>query len=1044
MKPLKLEMQAFGPYAGIEVIDFTQLQNRTMFVISGKTGAGKTSIFDGISFAIYGKASGEDRNGADLRSHFAKDDLPTEVSLEFQLRDKIYYIWRAPQQEKRKSRGDGYTIVNAKAEMYIVDGTGSRKLLAANVRETDEKIREIIQLDANQFRQILMIPQGDFRKLLTSDSKEKEIILQRLFHTQQYKKIEEKLKEKAGFLKGEVENGIDQRSRKLREIFTNGNDELEAALAEQTPSDTIILPMLEAITVEMKQTLVEIEKNIKIKQKDRDEAKRKVDEAESILNEMKSRDDLAKQKANLDEKKSLIEDKRKAVDLARRAANLEHQENICQRLKKDIDDLLGKKNKVEKELAFISKEITSAMEILKREEENKSKRESFHAEMTRLESLREEVLSFSKRKADLQRLEQEADNYRKLLEKGKLKAAEWVEAIEKHQSDLNGLRQLQDQNVVLMEENLRLAQMIDLLDQLTGSIVDRKSAKDRLDQQDKALNLAKARAQDASETLKHIEEKWYKGQAAILASKLAAGSPCPVCGSSEHPLPAHTVVGHISEEDLEAAKKDAQLIDEQLADVRQTWMIAKADVDLCEKTVFEKLEAVKKFLPDAQLDNASHLLVELQDKKAETSNQLRNNTNQTNKIPELDAKLTKLTRSLKDLNREMEETAEKERVTANEYAETKAAVQSFTHNLPEGVENIEQFDKRVTFLRVKIQQFDEALNKAQQACNRLNEQQAAQRMTLDNLKQDVEKVQNSLNVEREKFLSQLHQEGFAAYTEYAESKRDALWIQAAEEEIKAYGEEYRSINDRLKDYETRLKGVDRPDIEKLDEAFKEQENSLLAMNGQFSSLMMNIKKNEDVQSTVLSLNHQIKAIEKQYELIGHLADITRGQNTYKLTFERFVLASFLDDILTAANGRLLKMTSGRYQLLRKKERSKGNVQSGLELLVFDQYTGQERHVKTLSGGESFKAALSLALGLSDVVQEHAGGVSLETMFIDEGFGTLDPESLDQAIEALMEIQSSGRLVGIISHVPELKERIDARLEVLAGQSGSSTEFVFLS
>ncbi|VEF48257.1 SMC domain-containing protein [Bacillus freudenreichii] len=1044
MKPLKLEMQAFGPYAGIEVIDFTQLQNRTMFVISGKTGAGKTSIFDGISFAIYGKASGEDRNGADLRSHFAKDDLPTEVSLEFQLRDKIYYIWRAPQQEKRKSRGDGYTIVNAKAELYIVDGTGSRKLLAANVRETDEKIRGIIQLDANQFRQILMIPQGDFRKLLTSDSKEKEVILQRLFHTQQYKKIEEKLKEKAGFLKGEVENGIDQRSRKLREIFTNGNDELEAALAEQTPSDTIILPMLEAITVEMKQTLVEIEKNIKIKQKDRDEAKRKVDEAESILNEMKSRDDLAKQKANLDEKKSLIEDKRKAVDLARRAANLEHQENICQRLKKDIDDILGKKNKVEKELAFISKEITSAMEILKREEENKSKRESFHAEMTRLESLREEVLSFSKRKADLQRLEQEADNYRKLLEKGKLTAAEWGEAIEKHQSDLNGLRQLQDHNVVLMEENLRLTQMIDLLDQLTGSIVDRKSANDRLDQQDKALNLAKARAQDASATLKHIEEKWYKGQAAILASKLAAGSPCPVCGSSEHPLPAHTVAGHISEEDLEAAKKDAQLIDEQLAEVRQTWMIAKADVDLCEKTVFEKLEAVKKLLPDAQLDNASHLLVELQDKKAEISNQLRNNTDQTNKIPELDDKLTKLTSSLKDLNREMEETAEKERVTANEYAETKAAVQSFTHNLPEGVENIEQFDKRVTYLRVKIQQFDEALNKAQQACNRLNEQQAAQRMTLDNLKQDVEKVQNSLNVEREKFLSQLHQEGFAAYTEYAESKRDALWIQAAEEEIKAYGEEYRSINDRLKDYETRLKGVDRPDIEKLDEAFKEQENSLLAMNGQFSSLLMNIKKNEDVQSTVLSLNHQIKAIEKQYELIGHLADITRGQNTYKLTFERFVLASFLDDILTAANGRLLKMTSGRYQLLRKKERSKGNVQSGLELLVFDQYTGQERHVKTLSGGESFKAALSLALGLSDVVQEHAGGVSLETMFIDEGFGTLDPESLDQAIEALMEIQSSGRLVGIISHVPELKERIDARLEVLAGQSGSSTEFVFLS
>lgn len=193
-----------------------------------------------------------------------------------------------------------------------------------------------------------------------------------------------------------------------------------------------------------------------------------------------------------------------------------------------------------------------------------------------------------------------------------------------------------------------------------------------------------------------------------------------------------------------------------------------------------------------------------------------------------------------------------------------------------------------------------------------------------------------------------------------------------------------------------------------------------------------------------NINEEIKVLEERYKIIGHLYDISRGQNTYRITFERYVLAAFLDDILREANIRLAKMTSGRYQLLRKTDRSKGNVQSGLELLVFDQYTGRERHVKTLSGGESFKAALSLALGLADVVQTYAGGVSLETMFIDEGFGMLDPESLDQAIEALIDIQNSGRLVGIISHVPELKERIDARLEVIATQSGSTTEFQFVN
>jgi exonuclease SbcC len=192
------------------------------------------------------------------------------------------------------------------------------------------------------------------------------------------------------------------------------------------------------------------------------------------------------------------------------------------------------------------------------------------------------------------------------------------------------------------------------------------------------------------------------------------------------------------------------------------------------------------------------------------------------------------------------------------------------------------------------------------------------------------------------------------------------------------------------------------------------------------------------------MKEQQQEMEERYSIVGHLYEMARGQNPFRITFERYVLAAFLDDILKEANTRLLKMTSGRYQLLRKLDPARRNFQSGLELSLDDQYTSQERHVKTLSGGESFKAALALALGLADVVQNHAGGISLETMFIDEGFGTLDPESLDQAIEALMDIQSSGRLVGIISHVPELKERIDAQLEVMATQKGSRTAFCFSS
>lgn len=299
-------------------------------------------------------------------------------------------------------------------------------------------------------------------------------------------------------------------------------------------------------------------------------------------------------------------------------------------------------------------------------------------------------------------------------------------------------------------------------------------------------------------------------------------------------------------------------------------------------------------------------------------------------------------------------------------------------------------------------------------------------------------------VEWEAFRTKMAEQGFKEYVSYHESKKSDGELQRLRQEVRFHHEEYRSVSDRFEELTKYLTGIKEPDISSLNAAFEEIKKGIQLVQDRHTSLFVRKNENEQTVMKIERINNEIKSLEEKYQLIGHLSEMTKGQNTYRITFERYVLASFLDDILREANGRLAKMTSGRYALSRKEDRSKGNAQSGLELLVFDQYTGQERHVKTLSGGESFKAALSLALGLADIVQQYAGGVSLETMFIDEGFGTLDPESLDQAVESLIDIQSSGRLVGIISHVPELKERIDARLEVVATKSGSRTEFQFLN
>jgi DNA repair protein SbcC/Rad50 len=378
------------------------------------------------------------------------------------------------------------------------------------------------------------------------------------------------------------------------------------------------------------------------------------------------------------------------------------------------------------------------------------------------------------------------------------------------------------------------------------------------------------------------------------------------------------------------------------------------------------------------------------------------------------------------------------------FTEKKTNLTRMMNVIPENLRSEAEYEKVLSSSRKRqellVKQLEEAQQRFQAVKEKLSNETAR---LLDAVKHHTGK-QQELETEREIFINKLAEQGFEKYGMYASSKRTEAEIRGLEAEIRSYREELRSVSDRLKELTELLTDVKTPDVEGLKLELEKLNRQIEELNQQHTNLFVKKRDNEEIYSKVESLNEQMKVFEKRYELIGHLYEIAKGQNNFRITFERYVLAAFLDDILREANGRLSKMTSGRFQLLRKTDRSKGNAQSGLELLVFDQYTGQERHVKTLSGGESFKASLSLALGLADIVQNYAGGVSLETMFIDEGFGTLDPESLEQAIEALMDIQSSGRLVGIISHVPELKERIDVRLEVMADQTGSRTEFMFIN
>ncbi|MEK3886804.1 SMC family ATPase [Bacillus sp. FSL K6-3431] len=1044
MKPIKLTMQAFGPYADVEIIDFSQLGNRTMFVISGKTGSGKTTIFDGISFAIYGRASGEGRMGADLRSQFAVDDLLTEVSLEFSLRNQIYYISRSPQQEKKKARGEGYTTINAKAELYMLDEQGNRKLIAANIRDTDEKIKEIIQLDSNQFRQILMIPQGDFQKLLTSDSKEKEVILQRLFRTELYKQIEEKLKEKSSLLKKEVDASLIERTRLLKGISSHGNTNLETEIGEEILNITSVLSLLNEVQTALQTDVNGILGNINRQKIVRDDAKRKADAAEDILKQMSIRDQLLQKHKDLKAREQEVENTKVSVELAHKAAKLQHQEQLCQRLKKELDSYKSRLDIDRKKMKDEQKMLATAKTRLRQEEEKQAVREKLDSHISKLVNMREDVYSFSSKQSELEQIQLKKDRYEQDINQVRNNVANLKTKIEQQKAQLKEFEQTQIE--AFQKENTlnKIETVRKQLNSLSAAVKKENNIRTDFQIKTDMFEKAKVMNEDARVTLEKIEDSWLKGQAGHLAQHLENGEVCPVCGSIDHPKLATVSESDQTAEDVKAAKLAVSKSDQELLQVERSWMQLKTEAEVHKENAQHLINELIQLEPEFSLEKIDMFFQDYERRYKEMTQYLLTANEKVQKIPGLHTQMSKNEKEWERQNNQLNEMIDYEKRLSIQFVEAATIVTALSRKIPENIRLKEQFDIEVAKLEKEKQELLRALETARIEYTNISENLARLSGTISNIEAHMNEKEKALDMEREQFLIQLENEAFESYKVYHAAKLGAEEIKKSEDEIRAYREEYRSISDMLEDYETRLQGIDKPDLTILKSSLEDAEHSLTSLSDQHANLMLQMKRNEEINEMVNNINEKMKILEEEYHLVGHLSDITRGQNTYRLTFERFVLASFLDGILEAANARLTKMTSGRYQLLRKTDRSKGNVQSGLELLIFDQYTGQDRHVKTLSGGESFKAALSLALGLADIVQQHAGGVSLETMFIDEGFGTLDPESLDHAIEALMDIQSSGRLVGIISHVPELKERIEARLEVTANQYGSKTAFHFTS
>ncbi|HDM8964999.1 TPA: SMC family ATPase [Listeria innocua] len=1019
MRPIKLTMQAFGAYAKKEVIDFEKLGTEQIFVISGKTGAGKSTIFDAISFAIFGKANTFDRESFSMRSHFATDKEITEVTLVFRLKDKIYQISRIPQQEIAKQRGNGTTTSPQKAELYELIGD-EMKLLASSVRDVNTKMEELIQLNVDQFRQILMIPQGEFRELLVSDSKEKEVILQRLAHTVYYEKVENLLWEK----QKEAEILVVEARKKVAELA-----ELSLPGIEITGKTTTEISLLQTEAIKQEQAiLAELESALSIIRKETSEAVEKVTLAKEQLLDWQNLDLYIEEVAKLEAEKDFYQVIANRIEAAKRASNLRSQDALCIRLKEQLETAVNTEKQVAHEVELITNRFSNAKkqkEALAEQEAvlEANKRTLFQLEEMEPKIIELETVTIQKRRAEIN-WKEAADRLEKVMKTEQEIAVE-LQSMETRLGEIN-----QAELAILEAINKRTT--AEALIEKNQELVNKRMKMDLWNKQkqteEQTLKQLLTEKLAIETTIKQEESNLQQEQAATLAAHLHEGDACPVCGSVSHPQLAEYGES-ASLTTLEEAK--AKLHEKQLAinEVEKSisqleWQLAEwadiADVDLV---------AVEKLLAENR---------QLAKKLTDQINQLQTNVAQKENIQ---GALETLKNKQKELETEKNNTALQVESFHQEVQLSSGKLSYLEQAIPADLRDKTIFDKKKNELSnsikthlEQVEQVDKIFREAEKETTRLESTlQSAENTTLD--------AKEALQIQREVFKDAMKQNDFPTYEAYKQALMSVEELKSKEEQLADFERKRHLAISRQADLTEKLKNKQKPNIEQLESFMNEKQLELAQSEENTIKQRDFVLKRKELAENYQNSIQAVEKAEENYADIGLLADSARGKNARRLTFERYILAMFLDTIIHRANHRLSKMTSGRFELKRKIEKAKGNVQSGLELEVFDEYTGLTRHVKTLSGGESFKTSLALALSLAEVVQEMAGGISLETMFIDEGFGTLDPESLEAAVECLLETQENGRLVGIISHVPELKERISARLEVTATNHGSTTKFI---
>ena len=1016
MRPLKLTMSAFGPYERETVIDFTALGDCSFFLIHGATGAGKTTILDAICYAFYGDASVAGRTGSMLRSQQAGPEQETFVEFIFTIGEKTYRLRRNPdylRKSKRQTKnGNGLTAETAGAELWRIDGepvclvTGPVKVTA--------KMTELLGFASEQFRQVVLLPQGEFRRLLMADSMERQSIMEVLFRTEFYRKIEDSLKARAQKINTSYQELQKEQDFLLRDTEAANVDEFRTRLAAR------------------REQLAASQRMTREQQKNRETAQQAERQGRETASRFAALDAAQQQLAGDESKLAVVAAFRQQLERAQQAAGLADVEAQAQQALHEAAEKETAVGQQELRSQQLQQKLAVARKHAEEMRAREPERQGLQQELQRLTEYGQQSAAIGEARQRLAAAEAEAGRLQQVRQ-----AAE--EKRQQLQEGLAALQQQEKQQTQVAAGRAALALQLEGLEHRQQLLLEFEQSRQAEQQAvagqtaaEKAAEKADAVYEEQRREVERLQHLFAEGQAALLAKELPAGSPCPVCGSCEHPHLAVSTELIPDEAEIRRAQRELQNRDRLRQTAAKGLQTAQAAGAAASSRRAERQQALGENIPAA-----ADLQAELQ--AAQAALQAACTAEQEQQ--RLAAAISQQERGLTQQGEASEAAAAAQVKAAQESAQAAGILQEKLRSLPEEY----QAPEALAQARATIQQQFTALTAEQQAAedafHALETAAAAQTAALTAAKTAAAAGRRQEQRLTEAFAERRVQAGFATLEEYRQALTGkfatAEGRSAVAQRIRSFEDAHTAAQAAWKKASEDTRSLVRPQLEQLTAALAAAEKAVNESYAAEKKLEAEINRQGQQLQRLEALLTKSAGLEKEYRTVGRLAAVASGENAYRTSFQRYVLRSLLSDVVEAANSRLRLMSRGQYELRQTLEVRDQRKKAGLDLVIFDAYTGYERQMATLSGGESFLASLSLALGLADVVQSYAGGIRLDTIFIDEGFGTLDAETLDMAIKALLELQKGGRLVGIISHVEELKERIDARLEITKHREGGS-------